>query len=356
MLKMKISQMNVWLAGFFALTCSLNAQAYTNTCQNSAGSPTSFDFNFTKQIDDPLISVGDTYLDDFFAWASGANPPKFSCDCDPDDPNADYSWATGVTSLTPTITVGNKPYYYVNEYIDAATMVSRGSGLGTAYVPFVIDALSIDGSPMVKTYCKNINNTPLLWGFKGTLSLRVKKPFIGEVVIPPTEVARIYVSWRNQISGATPPVTRIVLSGIITVPENCEINAGQIINVQFADADASDFHTAGQRPASVPPKINTLSYQCNGIYGSKNIAIRFIAEPNASYASSIKTSDNNIGIVIEDSNGTVVTPNSGMIPITLDPINSNGSVTIKSYPVSATGNTPALGSYSGMATIRVDFQ
>lgn len=353
---MKTKIFFLWLTAILAIISLSSARAYTNTCQNTVGSPTTFDFNFNKQIDDPIISVGDTYLNDFFLWSSGANPPKFTCDCDPDDPTADYIWAIGQSSLAPTVNVAGKPYYYINEYIDAATMVSRGGGLGNTYVPFVVGALSMDGNPLVKTHCKNAKDLPLLWGFKGSLSLRIKKPFIGEVVIPPTEVARIYVSWRNQISGTTPPVTRVVLSGIITVPENCEINAGQVINVQFGDAEASDFQLAGQRPASVPPKINTLSYTCQGIYGNKNIAIRFIAEPDLNYSSAIKTSDSNIGIIIEDNNGAIIQPNSGLIPITLDPINSDGSITIKSYPISTTGNTPGLGTYTGMATIRVDFQ
>lgn len=353
---MKTNNIFAGLTGLMALALSMSAQAYTNTCQNTSGSPSTFNFNFTKQINDPLISPGDTYLADFFSWSYSSSPPRFACDCDPNEPQSEYIWATGTSGLTPTVTVSGKPYYYINEYMDAATKVEFGGGMGSAYVPFQVDAMSSSGTPSMKTYCKNAKNTTLMWGTRGTLSLRVKQPFIGEVVIPPTEVARIYVSWRDQISGTVPPVVRVVLSGIITVPENCEINAGQVINVSFGSVEAGEFNLAGQKPASITPRINSLNYTCQGIYGNKNIAIRFVAEADANYSSAIKTTDSNIGIIIEDNGGTIIPPNSGMIPITLDPINSNGSITIKSYPISTTGNMPALGNYSGMATIRVDFQ
>ncbi|STW66284.1 fimbrial protein BcfD [Klebsiella michiganensis] len=68
----------------------------------------------------------------------------------------------------------------------------------------------------------------------------------------------------------------------------------------------------------------------------------------------LRPATTDVGVQITDSSGKVIEPNSGLIPFQLDD-NLQATVTFHAAPISTTGNTPAEGTFSATAYIRVDF-
>lgn len=86
-----------------------------------------------------------------------------------------------------------------------------------------------------------------------TFKIQIVRPFIGSVVIPPKLMFNVYVT-TTENDRPTVIVYQITYSGVITVPQNCVINAGQTVTVDFGALYHGDFTRAGQRPDSVAPK------------------------------------------------------------------------------------------------------
>ncbi len=77
--------------------------------------------------------------------------------------------------------------------------------------------------------------------------LKIVKPFVGTVNISPKTMFNVYV-----MTAAGDPLTDVVYSilysGTVTVPQSCEINAGQTILVNFGALYSGNFNHAGQKP------------------------------------------------------------------------------------------------------------
>lgn len=151
-----------------------------------------------------------------------------------------------------------------------------------------------------------------------------------------------------------PPLSSIWVNGQVTVPQNCEINAGQIITVDFGKIWSGDFTTKGQKPDGYVAKNIKASMKCNNINAYTNLTIRFQSEISSDYPDAIKTNNPDIGVEIIDDNGHLVLPNTGLIPFHIDD-KYEASVTFKAQPVSTTGNPPSAGQFQAQAYIRVDF-
>lgn len=157
--------------------------------------------------------------------------------------------------------------------------------------------------------------------------------------------------WCNSVNQI---YAKVYLNYSIVVPENCEINSGQIVSIGFNNISSSAFKTAGVKPERVNPQARTIGIKCNNIAAQANLTLRVLAD-NVS-GDAIVSNNKDVGFVVTDTNNKALTPNSlsSFIPFILD---SNGSanVTIKAYPVSVTGNKPTEGVVTSLAYLRVDF-
>jgi minor fimbrial subunit len=144
---------------------------------------------------------------------------------------------------------------------------------------------------------------------------------------------------------------------MVTVPQSCTLDAGQTISIDLGNVYANRFVSAGvgNKPTDFNPVSKNIAIKCKGNDATANLTLRLQAEPASKNSNAIKTTNSDIGVVMTDSNNNTLIPNntSSVIPFTLN--NSQSNVTIKAYPVSLTGKTPAPGVFSALGYLRVDF-
>lgn len=188
-----------------------------------------------------------------------------------------------------------------------------------------------------------------------TFRLKVIKPFIDFVVIPKKTMFQVYVTTGSS-DPLTMPVYRISYSGMINVPQSCDIGPENTLEIDFGKIAANAFKQAGagNKPTGVNEQTKTLFIQCKNIDVQAALTVRLQAER---ITGDIIQSDNpDIGFKMSDINGKVLIPNdiNSVIPFRLD--DQPVQVPIKAWPVSLTGKEPATGPFRSRGYIRVDFE
>ena len=189
-----------------------------------------------------------------------------------------------------------------------------------------------------------------------TFRLKVVKPFIGSVVIPSRTMFSVYVT-TNDHDPLSTIVYQITYSGIITVPQNCTINGGQIITVDLGKLNSAAFNEAGKKPYNAPEKTFNVPIACNGdVVAPAHLTLRMQATPDSHIADAVATDNPDVGVVVTSENGSVLKPNdiNSSVDFTTSE-DGSANITLKTYPVSTTGNTPAEGIFTALACLRVDF-
>ena len=148
---------------------------------------------------------------------------------------------------------------------------------------------------------------------------------------------------------------RVYLNYSITVPENCELNAGDIVTVDFGKVPTRAFKTAGAKAEGVNPQTRSIALKCSNIEQQASLTMRVEADK---VNGNIVVSDNpDVGFVVTDGRSNPLTPNlsTSVIPFKMDS-SGRADVVIKTYPASVTGQQPTEGPVSSRAYLRVDFQ
>ncbi|WP_245209472.1 fimbrial protein [Serratia fonticola] len=148
---------------------------------------------------------------------------------------------------------------------------------------------------------------------------------------------------------------RIYVDVNISASQSCELNAGDVINIDFGNLSSGAFNTAGVIAQGVQPKSKTVSVKCDNIAGNAQLTMRLQADKtNGNIV--VSDENNDVGFRVTNNNGTPLVPNnlSSVIPFVLDS-NARQNVTIQAYPVSVTGNKPTEGPVTSRAYLRVDF-
>ena len=189
-----------------------------------------------------------------------------------------------------------------------------------------------------------------------TFKIQIVRPFIGSVVIPPKLMFNVYVT-TTENDRPTVIVYQITYSGVITVPQNCVINAGQTVTVDFGALYHGDFTQAGQRPDSVAPKTFTVPIECNADVNSPaQLTLRVQGTADARFANALATDNPDVAVVVTSPPGEILRPNvfSSSVPFTTD-MSGRADVTLQAYPISTTGQSPELGVFRALALLRIDF-
>ncbi|QZE31374.1 fimbrial protein [Pantoea ananatis] len=148
---------------------------------------------------------------------------------------------------------------------------------------------------------------------------------------------------------------RIFVNVSITVPQSCEINTGQVVNINFGNISSGAFKTAGASAQGIQPISRDISIKCDNISGNSKLTLRLEADkPNGNMI--VSDENNDVGFLLTNTSGVPLIPNnlSSFIPFTLDS-DARQNVTIKAYPVSITGNKPTEGPVTSRGYLRVDF-
>ncbi|HCM9500253.1 TPA: fimbrial protein [Enterobacter asburiae] len=262
---------------------------------------------------------------------------------------------------------GSWTYYRVDDYFSLGFAVSDCSG--TWHAPFQpVPIFSCQNEPSTIKRLKGFIYVQNYFGWGPAdrllikrdrttwiVRLRVERAFSGPRNVNFPNIFSIYLGDTR-----TPESTlqNISITGTITVPESCTINAGQVIQVDFGNVGAGQFETAGQKPSGYTPVTTTAPVTCNDAAAVRNVKVSLAATAAPGMSSAIRTSNPDVGIVVQDINDRTVRPNVDTLPLRLTSTGggrNEGTVTMKAFPVSTTGKKPSIGNFTATAAITVTF-
>ncbi|TNV17209.1 hypothetical protein FH968_18460 [Buttiauxella sp. B2] len=320
--------------------------AYTYTCGPKYGTPTVLNGDFgTVSITDSAQNTAGQTFDSAAKWNTGTQIPV-KCDT-PNSPSGRYFSAT--SPLPVSSNDGTRTWYRVNEYLDTAIQIVVKS---LRYIPFT----------NVYTAQGNDTNgrTEMTAGSSGIIDLKIVRPFVGTTSFDNIHVGSVYLMHKGFTSQSPTPIAEIFLNGIVSVPQNCTVNAGTIISVNLGTVYASDLKTQGEMPANYTPKSFNVPIECN--YGASlaNLTLRVEGTASANNSDALQSDNPDVGVVITDGSGGVLAPNNmnNNLPLQLNQVDADNystTVTLEAYPVNTTGNVPAEGTFTTLALLRIDF-
>ncbi|WP_447878766.1 fimbrial protein [Serratia fonticola] len=269
-------------------------------------------------------------------------------------------WIAYVGEPTPNPGIYAQEWNYVDidDYIKVAlrretTCARNDTGAGFVYVPFNINIWSgSDSNCEQKAYAAGeiADLTPR----DLQSQIKIKRRIVGGTYSKSILIARAGYCQPDDCSSAQ--VSRNIYLNInITAPETCELNAGQVISIDFGNISSDAFKTAGAIAQGVQPRSRDIGVKCDNISGNAQLTIRLQADKtNGNIV--VSDENNDVGFRVTSNSGTPMVPNnlSSVIPFTLNS-NARQNVTIQAYPVSVTGNKPTEGTVTSRAYLRVDF-
>ncbi|HHQ6558424.1 TPA: fimbrial protein [Serratia fonticola] len=321
---------------------SVSSFAATGWCTTVGGTKI-YNFPFVKQFENPGDNSAGMYYKQTYQWNLGGD---YAANCDCTDSPITFYKAEVPSNLTFTRDYDGLHFYSINRYLEVATELWVGGGKQeNIATPF--DSVS----NLYPSACKGMTN----WtsGSSGFVSLYFTRPFVGQVVIPSTKILDLYGSKVDKSFGGV-PMSSIYMSGSVTVPQSCEINAGQVINVNFDNIMSNDIKNPGEIANGFTPKVVDMTLACNNISNGVVVSLSFSGEPSGGDPTALKTDNNDIGVRVRDANGNIVPPVNGNLPVTFDYSSQTGTSSMTLAPMNVTGNTPALGRFNAVATINAE--
>lgn len=356
----KFSTALLFLASLFSVSCfAKDADGYCVNGRGSDHSPYTYSFNFDTPIS-YTFNVAGTEVKDAVSQSSGENYPGV-CICTSslnDTFMGLYYTAQLASGLSVTRKIGDLNYFSLPGTRNLEAAVSLPIyGRGYQSVPFEYIK---NGNTQV-TSCSDNNGSVhenFNTGSSVNISFYIARPFVGEVVIPQMDITRIYGTLSRSSPLYQQPLVVVRLGGRVTVPQNCEVNSGQVINVDFGKVEAFDFPSS---PGGVTNRTITKQVQvkCAQMVAGQGIKGELQADAAAGNTRLIATSNPDVGIEIKDKNGRVVDVNRGELPIEVATANTQGEIdgmlTFSSTPASVSGARPKPGAFTATATVVVEF-
>lgn len=334
---MKVRVLLLLLAGVL-----LAQHALADVCKNVNGSPSSVDYDLTTTLTAAQNQAGKT------VQLARSQEVNVQAVCPAGSAPYNHTYRSYVSPYPVVETDGRWQYLKLDpDYLEGAMQI-QDSAVGNFYPPVNYYMMGTDGNVNTGTpfYIRDSN---LIF------QLKVVKPFVGSVVISPKTMFSVYVTTNNS-DPLTDVVYNIVYSGSITVPQSCEINAGQTIVVDFGSLYSGNFTHAGEKPPGVRTRSFNVPVKCNGVDSTVNMSMRVMATADSHFPQAIASSNPDVGVVVETRDGNVLTPDdaSSRDPFVTDD-SGRANIALQAYPVSTTGNVPAEGAFTAVANLRVDF-
>lgn len=316
-------------------------QAYAANCY-----PVASPYTFTH---DYSFNSTENYLGYSTPWSSLTRSGSYSVGgaCANVIQNTYFTFkeATGLTSAGGD---ANAQWFDVpgNDYLQVAMQVYVAGNRRTF---FNIPQTSI--SNLCNGGCSNQYGT----GGQVKVKLRIKKKFVGQSFLVNRDIGLVYAaSSANDIP--TQPIVIIKLNAVMTVPQSCRFDVGDVIEFDFGQIPSSAFAVnAGSRVQGVNTITKNIGIECKNIDAQQMLSARLeVTNPK----DNIIVSDNpNVGFQLADTTDRILTPNNinSYIPFHLDE-NGRSSFILKSWPVSVTGIIPQPGPVAAQGHIRIDFQ
>lgn len=244
----------------------------------------------------------------------------------------------------------NWKFKKIDDYISLAVRYVSNCGV-ESYAPF---------NRVIRTQgpCSEWSTTSGTWFSRQfQTALRIDKKIVSGTYSKNILLGEYGLCWPayTDCRRKTATFMRLYVNLNITAPQTCELNAGQVINIDFGNVSSGAFKTAGAIAQGVQPRSRDISVKCDNIAGNAQLTLRMQADKtNGNIV--VSDENNDVGFRVTNNSGTPLIPNnlSSVIPFTLDS-NARQNVTIQAYPVSVTGNKPTEGAVTSRAYLRVDF-
>ncbi|MBG2631756.1 fimbrial protein [Klebsiella michiganensis] len=151
----------------------------------------------------------------------------------------------------------------------------------------------------------------------------------------------------NNASISDTPLTKVYISGSVTVPANCKLKSNSV--VVLPDTYSGDYSKAGTGAKVGTGTTQPMSIACSG--GSETATIDLHVTTNKVSGDDIVTSNSDVGVRVLDGSGNTISANNGKVSATLN--NGTVDVPFTYVPVAITGKNPTPGDYSAIETITV---
>ncbi|EKH6436958.1 fimbrial protein BcfD [Klebsiella oxytoca] len=316
--------------------------AQAAVCQNVNGAPTTVDYDLSTTLTAAQNAAGNT------VQLTKNQEVNVQAVCPAGSALSNRTYRSYVSPYAVVETSGPWKYLKLDpDYLEGAMRIDD-SAAGTLYLPTNYAYMGTDDSV-------NAGKPFYIRDSNLVFQLKIARPFVGTVTITPKTMFNVYVT-----TGTSDPLSNVVYniaySGTVTVPQSCEINAGQTILVDFGSLYSGGFNRAGAKPVSVRNKKFRVPVKCSGVNSQVNLSLRLIATADTHLNQAIASDNPDVGVVVETNDGAVLTPNdaSSVVPFVTDDA-GKANIALQAYPVSTTGEIPAEGVFTALANLRVDF-
>ncbi len=197
--------------------------------------------------------------------------------------------------------------------------------------------------------------TSFVTGSEGSVSLYFRRPFVGQMTIPPTIISRLYGT-TTAGSYSVKPMSTVTMSGTITVPQSCNINEGDVINVDFGNIVSNTFNTQWETPPGFTPRRVDFNIKCSNISNGVAVTLEFNGASATVDASALKTDNDDIAVRLADTSNHTISVQGGELPVNFNYANQTGTSAMQLYPFNATGNAPDTGKFNAQVNVTVDIQ
>jgi type 1 fimbria pilin len=330
----------------FLLTLASSSSCLAVICRNYTGTVSTVNYDLTTTLTKEQNQMGQA------VELVKSQDVNVNAICASHSNGDQRTWRSYRTTFPVIFTEDQWQYMNLDPVYIAGAMRITDSDIGIFYPPADYVHMGIDARVDMED-----THTPFpVYDSNLVFRIKIIKPFIGTVIIPKKVMFSVYVTTTN-----TDPLNTIVYqitySGAVTVPQNCVINAGQTITVDLGKLNSSAFNAAGQKPTNAPVKTFNVPIECNAdVISPAHLTLRLVANADSRISDALATDNADVGVVVAKEDGTVMIPNdtSSTADFITDD-SGHADVTLKTYPISTTGNTPAEGVFTALACLRIDF-
>lgn len=348
---------SLYIAGLLILASPTAFAEVAGTCTTISGTHV-LNLNFPQTSISAKDNVpGKTMVD--IAEATASDSYQVNCSCDSKHRlnkgfSAIYYTADPTGGLVFDKKIGEVSYYNLNEYLDVGVKIFI-KNVGYTAIPFE----HVSNRSTASHTCGSSNDITLDTGTSSMLSFYIRKSITGLVTIPLTDVALVYGGISNDLPRGE-AIAKVRIKGSIIASQQCEINDGQVINIDFGQIPASEFSATPGTSITSKKIEKTVTVSCSGLDRSQKVNADFNATAASADNTMVSTSNNNVGIKIYDTNGDPVMVNGGALKTEMGSTSiiggkSNGTITFSAAPASATGARPTPGTFNADATITLEF-
>ena len=345
--------------------CAAPCYASTAICEPATGGATSYENMILRDLRSDENSRGNSFEE---TLNSSQQNYQITCNCS----STDAASANGVLimySLQTSLPLGHTTNYYkINDHLDVMTQIAipKNDYVTVPTAKAVNDGTHHWDKENTGICQQQASQDNLNTGSQGKVTFYITTPFVGEITIPRTEIARIYASSATVATTAPPlgsPVAIIYLSGTLRVPQSCEINQGETIAVNFGAIQVGKFTKKNTPPDDYRRVTSNILYDCTQsglpVIPANNKLLMTLdgqdVQDQYYLVARRRSSDNkaDIGIVVEDAGGTYVPFAQGILPMNQ---NGLGKITLTAYPMNLVGGELDTGAFDATATLKVDIR